>query len=330
MFVGNDDDVEEVDAPELLRLGLGGTGHPGKLVVHAEVVLEGDGGHGDILAPDADPFFRLDGLMQSLRIPAPDHHAAGELVDDDHLAVADDVVLVPLERGVSLERLFEVVRQLDMPLVVDALTGLQLEQMLDAVDAGLAQSHRLVLVIDLVVFPLAQLLHDLGELVVTVGCLLGLTGDDQRGARFVDQDVVDLVDDGIRQVALDHAVERRHHVVAQVVEAELVVSAVGDIGLVGFPPRNRAQARQSLILGDPVGVVDERGVVLDAGDRQTERVVDLTHPLGVTFGEVVVDRHHVNAAAVQRVQRHREGGSQCLTFAGAHLGDLAGVQHRAA
>ena len=60
------DDVEVVDAPELLGFGLGGSGHPGQLVVHAEVVLEGDRGQRHVLAPDADAFLGLDRLVQTL------------------------------------------------------------------------------------------------------------------------------------------------------------------------------------------------------------------------------------------------------------------------
>jgi hypothetical protein len=68
---------------------------------------------------------------------------------------------------------------------------------------------------------------------IEVGVVLGLAGDDQRRARLVDQDRVDLVDDGVGEAAL-HALARRiDHVVAQVVEAEFVVGAVGDVGGVG-------------------------------------------------------------------------------------------------
>ena len=41
---------------------------------------------------------------------------------------------------------------------------------------------------------------------------------------------VDLVDDGVVEAALDALAQLVHHVVAQVVEAELVVGAVGDVG----------------------------------------------------------------------------------------------------
>jgi hypothetical protein len=62
---------------------------------------------------------------------------------------------------------------------------------------------------------------------------LGLAADDERRAGLVDEDRVDLVDDGVVERAL-HVLERRElHVVAQVVEAELVVLAVGDVAPVG-------------------------------------------------------------------------------------------------
>jgi hypothetical protein len=37
----------------------------------------------------------------------------------------------------------------------------------------------------------------------------------------------------------------------------------------------------------------------------------------------------VNAATIQGIECHGEGGSQGFAFAGAHFGDLAGVEHRA-
>jgi hypothetical protein len=61
-----------------------------------------------------------------------------------------------------------------------------------------------------------------------------LAGDDQRGAGLVDEDGVDLVDDGEVVSALDHLLLVDGHVVAEVVEAHLVVGAVGDVGGVGL------------------------------------------------------------------------------------------------
>ncbi len=101
----------------------------------------------------------------------------------------------------------------------------------------------------------------------------------------------------------------QHHVVAQVVEAELGVGAVGDVGLVGLPPLGRLHA------------------VLQGGHRETQELVDRAHPGRVAAGQVVVDRDHVHAAPGEGVQIDRHGGDQGLALAGLHLGDGALMQH---
>ncbi len=149
------------------------------------------------------------------------------------------------------------------------------------------------------------------DLVVEIGGLGGRPRNDQRGARFVDQDAVHLVDDREVMPALHVVRELELHVVAQVVEAELVVGAVGDVGVVGDLP---------------LGVVQ---FVLDDADRHAEEPVDASHPLGVAARQVVVHRDNVDAFAFERVQVGGQGGDERLAFAGFHLGDAAQVEHRA-
>jgi hypothetical protein len=72
---------------------------------------------------------------------------------------------------------------------------------------------------------------------------LARAGDDQRRARLVDQDRVDLVDDRVVEAALDALLGAEGHVVAQVVEAELVVGPVGDVGGVGLAARRGLSRR---------------------------------------------------------------------------------------
>jgi hypothetical protein len=97
--VGRDfQDLEIVDVHELVRLGRGGAGHAGELLVHPEIILEGDRGERLILRLDRLALLGLERLVQAFRITAAGHHAAGELVDDHDLAVAHDVVLVALEQ----------------------------------------------------------------------------------------------------------------------------------------------------------------------------------------------------------------------------------------
>ncbi len=95
---------------------------------------------------------------------------------------------------------------------------------------------------------------------------------------------VHLVDDGVVVAALDHLGDRVLHVVAEIVEAELVVGAVGHVGGV---------LRPALVVAE---------VVHDDADREPEELVDRAHPGGVALGEVIVDGHDMDAAAGERIE----------------------------
>ena len=140
----------------------------------------------------------------------------------------------------------------------------------------------------------------------------GRTRDDERRAGLVDEDRVDLVDDREEVTALDEVLLAPRHVVAQVVEAELVVRAVGDVGVVLLA------ADLGRLAGD------------DVAGRHAEGAVDAAHELGLVRREVVVDRDDVHALAGDRVEVRREGRGQRLALTGLHLGDVAEVQRGAA
>ena len=90
--------AQAVDFGKFLGFGQGCAGHAGQLVIKAEVVLEGDRGQRGVLRLDIDLFLGLDRLMQPLRKTAPRHHPSGEFINQHHLAIAHDVILVPLEQ----------------------------------------------------------------------------------------------------------------------------------------------------------------------------------------------------------------------------------------
>ena len=112
--------------------------------------------------------------------------------------------------------------------------------------------------------------------------------------------------------ALDELVLRPRHVVAEVVEAELVVRAVRDVAGVLLAALRRRHVRQ------------------DAADLEAEELVDPAHHLGVALGQVVVDRDQVDALAGQRVEVRGQRADEGLALTGLHLGDVAEVQGRAA
>ena len=305
---------EIVDVEELVGFRQRRAGHAGELLVHAEIVLERDRRQRLVLRLDRLALLGLQGLVQPFRIAPPRHHAAGELVDDHDLAVTHDVVLVALEQLMRPQGLVDVVDGRDVLHVVERVALEQLgaaQHLLHLLHAGFGQRHRALFLVDLVVGLLQ--LGDVGvDGVVELGAIIKRTGDDQRGPGLVDQDRVDFVHDGEDVPALDHVLHPVLHVVAQVVEAELVVGAVGDVGVVGD---------LALLV---VHAVD------DDADLEAEEIVDLPHPFGIALGEVVVHRHHVHAAPGERVQIDRQRRHQRLAFAGLHLRDAALVQDHAA
>ena len=122
----------------------------------------------------------------------------------------------------------------------------------------------------------------------------------------------DLVDDGEEVAPLHHLRGRIFHVVAQIVEAELVVGAVGHVRRVCLAPLRVGQVMQ------------------DAADLESQKLVDGAHPGGVALGQIVVDGDDMHALAGERVEIDGERGDQRLAFAGLHFGDAAVIQHHAA
>ena len=120
---------------------------------------------------------------------------------------------------------------------------------------------------------------------------------------------IDLVDDRVLERPVDHLLQPEFHVVAQIVEAQLVIRAIGDVAAIGFLP---------LVI---VQLVD------DDADTQAEKPVDLPHPFGVALRQIVVDRDDMHALARERIEIDRQRRDQRLALAGLHLGDHAAMQH---
>ena len=66
--------------------------------------------------------------------------------------------------------------------------------------------------------------------------------------------------------------------------------------------------------------------VLQKANTDAQELVDGTHPLTVSFSQVVIDRNDVNAFAAQCVKVTSKSGDKRLTFTGLHLCDSALMQ----
>ena len=306
---GDGDHLEAVDPGQLSSLGLSRSGHPGQFLVEAEVVLEGDGGQGLVLLLDRHSLLGLDGLVDAVRPPAPFQHPAGELIDDPDLAVDHDVVLIPLVQLLGLQRGVELVDQIGGDLVVQVVHA---QGGLDGVDSVLGRGNDSLLLVYLVVMFALEAPDHGSEPLVESSRLTQPAADNQRGSGLIDEDRVHLVHDAERVASLRSFLIGHSHVVPEVVETELIVGSVGDVGGVS----------SSLLVPVP-----------NLGDhqahRESEPPVDLAHPLGISAGQVVVDRAEVDTPPRQAVEVGRQGRDEGLALAGAHLSHPSQVKGHA-
>jgi len=239
-----------------------------------------------ILELDRHAFLGFDRLMESFRPSPARHRAAGEFVDYDNLAVLDHIFDVALEQGMRTDRGIDVMHQGDIDGAVETVAFSEqtclCEQALDMLVAHFGQEHLARFLVDRVVtrpiflFLSLELRDQRIDAGVEIAAVVSRPGNDQRRARFVDQNRVDLVDYGIRQIPLHPLIGMESHVVAQIIEAELVVRPVRDRAFVGALAIGVIHAAQH-----------------DA-DGHVEGVVDLPHPLRVATRQIIVDRDDVH------------------------------------
>ena len=96
-----------------------------------------------------------------------------------------------------------------------------------------------------------------------------------------------------------------NHVVAEVIEAELVIGSVGNVAEVSLA---------ALVVGESVE---------DTADCESEPAEHLAHFLSLSLCEVVIDGNNVNALACESVEVRGNARNESFTFTGLHLGDTS-------
>ena len=314
----NRDDVQMVDLPKLARLGHGGAGHAADFAVELEEVLQRDGGERLRFFLDPHPLLRLHRLVEAVRPLSARHEPAGELVDDHHLVPLHDIIHIALVEMAGLEGIVDQMRPFHVAGGVEALDA---GELLSQPHPIFGQRDRVFFFLHLKMLVGLELPGDLIGLGVFGDVVMGRPRNDQRRASLVDQDVVHFVDNGEveESLALLHffrkpcvAPSGHAHVVAQVVEAEFVVGAVGDVGGIGFLAFGRIHLR------------------LDRPHSQSQADVERPHPFHVAAGEVIVDRDDVHPFALEGIEIGRESGDERFAFAGDHFGDGSRMEHHPA
>src|SRR5262249_16415230 len=272
--------------------------------------------------------FCFDRLVQSVAPAASWHDAPGELVYDDHLALFHYVLLVEMVEGMSLERLLDAVKHLD---VVGVVKIAHRQYSLGRLDAFLGQRSGMLFLVDVV--DEARVLlkvdvaiggFDIGDPLLLFGLqpdhaficgvillsgLFGRSGDNQGGTRFIDQYRIDFVDDRVEMPPLYEGRRIELHVVAEIVKTELVIRAVDDVAIIGLL------------------ALEVVHIMLNAADCQSEKPVDLTHPFSIALCQVVVDSDNMDALAGEGIQVGGESRHERLAFSRFHSRNHSAMPH---
>ena len=70
-------------------------------------------------------------------------------------------------------------------------------------------------------------------------------------------------------------------------------------------------------------------ISLGHANSEIKKLINRTHPLGVTLCQIFIHGDDMNAIVTYCIEIGRQGGNKCLTFTGAHLGNIAIVKNHA-
>ena len=101
------------------------------------------------------------------------------------------------------------------------------------------------------------------------------------------------------------------HIVAQIIEAQLVVRAVGDVRPIGITTSCIIQPMH------------------DRAHAQAQEAVHLSHPFRISLGQEVVGCDHVNTRSGQPIEVAGQGRDEGLALTGLHLSNLAVMEDNA-
>ena len=143
---------------------------------------------------------------------------------------------------------------------------------------------------------------DTGKYVILLPRLLIRTADNERGAGFINKEIVHLVNDDVIKLPLHAPGEVQDHIIPQVVKTELAAGAVDDISPVSLGTRDGPEAGPLRVSGIKIRVVKTGRAVfipallgIDACHANPQSRINRRHPVGVAPRQVVINRSQVTA-----------------------------------
>ena len=127
-----------VGVHQFCGLCLGGSRHSSELVVHAEIVLQRNGGKSLILFLDLYALFGFNGLVDAFTPPTTFKNSTSELVNNFNFTILNDVVLVAVIQNCGLQCNLQLVHQVLLHFVVQIVDA---ELLLNLFNTGFGWNH---------------------------------------------------------------------------------------------------------------------------------------------------------------------------------------------
>ena len=227
-FVGrNNYNAQTIDFLEFLFFSFSSTGHTSQLVVHTEVVLEGDGCQGLAFTFYFYAFFSFDCLVQAFGEATTKHQTTSEFVNNNNLAIFNNVVTVTVHQSFSFQSTHQLVGEVNT--VLGIIHIINAKHFFCFSNTNFSRSYLFSFFVNSVIFAFGHRARNLCKDSIQISRFFTRTRDDKRSTSFVNQDTVNFVNDTVVQFALYHLVNVYYHIVTQVVETKFIVSTVGNV-----------------------------------------------------------------------------------------------------
>ena len=275
-------------------------------------------------------FLGFNCLMQSVRIPAARHNTSGKLIDNHNLSLSGNhIVLIFEHQVVSPQGKNNIVLYFKILRISQIIN---MEEFLHFFYAVFGQIDGFFLFIDDEVSGLLNLFsHNrihFGEFsacftalqltgkniagLIQLCRLAALAGNNQRRSGLIDQNRVNLVDDGKMKSSLYKLLLVNNHIIPQVVKSQLVVCHISNIAVISCAAFRLIHAVQHNAHSKP------------------KEFVYFSHPFSVTFCQIIIDSDDMNAVPFQSVQICRKSRHKSLSFSCLHLGNSSLMKNNSA
>ena len=238
--------------------------------------------------------------METVAVTASVHKTTCKFVNDyDFALLIYDIILIEFHYIVGAEGVVYIMVKLDILYVRKVVDR---EETLGFRYAVFGKRNRLFLLVEVDIVRFKRLCEAVSHDVHFAG-LAAAAGNNKRGTGFVDKNRVYLVDNTEVKRTLNFVALINNHIVAKVIETELVIRSVSYIAVVCGALCVVIHARDRNAYGEP------------------EETVNFAHPFRVAACEVIVYRNDVNALACKRVKIGRQSRNERFTFTCSHLRD---------